>query len=145
VNIAIVVTCFTLVPLISKDPNIKHYFDIYSTLFEAVVWILLDLVRLMWFLLLLQFFLVLIAVVLNFIRFGGLEDLLPTFFLQVNVEPTPRGAWELELFPAKGFAHSEIHQDPLVANRAAMWLLANDMHDPAHAEAERGAQQGLRR
>jgi hypothetical protein len=87
---------------------------------------LLGLVGLIWLLLLAQFVLILIAVVLNFIRFGGMEHRISTFFLQINVEPTPLGLWELELFSAKGFAHSEIHEDPSVANRAAMWLLAND-------------------
>jgi hypothetical protein len=143
VNTAIVVACFILVPRISKDPNIKHFFDVFSILVETIVWRLLDLVWLVWLLLLAQFCLVLIAVALNFCRFGGMKDLLPTFFLQVNAEPIPRGSWELELFPAKGFRpHSEIHQDPLVANRAAMWLLANDMHNPAHAEAEPGCSAG---
>jgi hypothetical protein len=81
-----------------------------------------------------QFCLLLIAVGLNLIRFGVVEGLGPTFFVQVNVEPTPLGLWELELFPAKGFAHSEFHEDPLVADRVAMWLLANDT---AHSRTRR--------
>jgi hypothetical protein len=72
-----------------------------------------------------QFCLLLTAVGLNFCRFGVVEGLGPTFFVQANVEPTPLGLWELELFSAKGFAHSEIHEDLLVADRAAMWLLAD--------------------
>jgi len=124
VNIAIFVACLILVLLVSDDASLRQYLDLYVILFETVAWMLLKLVRLICLPLLAQFILVLVAVGLNFIRFGGMEDLMPTFFLQINAEPTPLGFWDVELFSAKGFAHSEIHEDPSVANRAAMWLLA---------------------
>jgi PGAP1-like protein len=127
VTVAIIVACFALIPpLMSRYPNIRPYVDLYNTSFEALVWVMLGLVGAILLLCVVQCFFLFIAIGLNLVRFGVVEGLGPTFFVQVNVEPTPLGLWELELFSAKGFAHSEIHEDPLVADRAAMWLLAND-------------------
>jgi hypothetical protein len=117
--------------LIVLDRDMRLYLRPYiNYAVEPVLYLLFAFVVTMALLAVAQLFLILIIVVLNLFRFGFMADLGPTFFIRINAEPTPLDSWELELFPAKGFAHGEIHEDPVVASRAARWLLAED-HAPS--------------
>jgi hypothetical protein len=74
-----------------------------------------------------------VILALNIVRFGVAEDLGATSFVRVAAEATPLGTWEIELFSGRGFAHSEIHEDSLVADRVVTWLLSRDGHGKADA------------
>ena len=62
-------------------------------------------------------------IVLNILRFGLGAGLSESSIIRVTSEATPLGGpWMVERFPTSGFAHSEIHEDPLVADRIIRWL-----------------------
>lgn len=80
----------------------------------------------LWFVVLSYLVLLLMVLSLNVLRFGIVKDFGTTYLMRVSAEPTPPGSWEIELLPAKFFAHSEIHEDLTVADRVANWVLAKD-------------------
>lgn len=60
---------------------------------------------------------------LSIVRFGHAKGLGATSLIRVTTEAIPHGLWQVELFSASGFAHGDIHEDPSVGERVAMWFL----------------------
>ena len=73
-------------------------------------------------LVLIQAFFLELILFLNILRFGQQSARGYTAFIRVTSEATPLGAWRVETVPATGFAHSEIHEDPYVAEIIGRWL-----------------------
>lgn len=69
-----------------------------------------------------QLFLLFMILGINVVRFGFGGDLIDTSLIRVTTEAVPQGSWEVELFPTRGFAHSEIYEDLEVGKVAEKFL-----------------------
>lgn len=113
----VLVSYFAILGLVIKftDPVLGAFSYVLAGAMTAVVAVCVT-----------QLFLLGVILALNIVRFGVAEDLSATSFVRVAAEATPLGSWDVELFSGRGFAHSEIHEDPLVADRVVTWLLTRE-------------------
>ena len=120
---ALVLTAVALLAFNARTPTVAAYaFVIVAALVVAAC--------------LVQLILLTVIVALSIIRFGLAGDVGATSFVRVNAEATPTGSWPVELLTATpgqgaeggedGLAHSEIHEDPGVANRIIEWVRAGE-------------------
>jgi hypothetical protein len=93
---------------------------------HPLIWAFAAVIVVTWLLIFIQALFIALISLLSILRFGQQPARGRTAFVRVTSEATPLGVWEVETFPATGFAHSEIHENPRVAEAIAEWVTRED-------------------
>ena len=73
-----------------------------------------------------QLFLLNVMGALHFCRFGTGNKFSDLFFMEATTEVAPLESWQINIYPGKGFRHSECYKDPEIREKIIAWICRRD-------------------